>query len=179
MKTVADIRRENLKLAIRELGTAAAVAETTGTSQQYISQILNCTLDIKTGQPRAMGSKLARRVEAALSKPQGWMDQDHVGIDAAVATPKSADSVTEVGPLSAREIDAVLALRALSQRRRKEFVDALMAAAEEALQFSAEVLARQGVTSTSGKRPAGASLPVRPDGEQADTVPGRLDEART
>jgi hypothetical protein len=178
MKTVAEIRRQNLEDLIKELGSAAALAERIGTAPQYISQILHATPDTKTGRGRTLGTVLARRIEKQLSKEDGWMDQAHYAPTQPVGAVLAKEPSSEIGTLSVREIDAVLALRALSKKKRSDFIDLLMAAAEEYRQFATEVIARQGVTPVSGKPLAGGSLPVRPDGEQEDTVPGQLSELR-
>lgn len=77
MKTVADIRRENLDLLAENLGAMERVAEVAETSPVYLSQIKNQTTDSKTQRPRQMGSQLARKLEQKFGKPTGWMDQDH------------------------------------------------------------------------------------------------------
>ena len=77
MKTNDEIRRENLKLAIRRVGTAAKLAELSGTVPAYLSQIKNSTPDSKSGTRKMMGDDIARRIELALNEVVGWMDQDH------------------------------------------------------------------------------------------------------
>lgn len=62
---------------IAHAGTAAAVAELANTTPVYLSQILNQTRDASTMRPRAMGTPMARRLEAAFGKPHGWMDCPH------------------------------------------------------------------------------------------------------
>lgn len=77
MKTISDIRRENLDALARQLGSVDAVAAASSTSPVYLSQIKNQALDSKTGKPRQMGSALARKLEVGCNKPSGWMDTDH------------------------------------------------------------------------------------------------------
>lgn len=77
MKTISDIRRENLDALARQLGSVDAVAAASSTSPVYLSQIKNQALDSKTGKPRQMGSALARKLEVGCGKPSGWMDTDH------------------------------------------------------------------------------------------------------
>lgn len=77
MKTISDIRRENLDALARQLGSVDAVAAASTTSPVYLSQIKNQALDSKTGKPRQMGSALARKLESGCGKPFGWMDTDH------------------------------------------------------------------------------------------------------
>lgn len=77
MKTVDEIRLENLMLLIFEKGTQEAVAEAGGTSSVYLSQIKNRTPDKKTGKPRQMGDDMARKLEEGCVKERGWMDNVH------------------------------------------------------------------------------------------------------
>lgn len=77
-----DIRHHNLTLLIQEFGTATALAEATEASEKYISQIISKT-PLPSGNPRQVGNNLARRLEQAASKPEGWMDQDHSQLPAA------------------------------------------------------------------------------------------------
>lgn len=77
MKTIADIRHENLVALIKELGTSEAVADASQTNPVYISQLLNRAPDSKTGKPRQIGDPLARKLEAGCGKPEGWMDNVH------------------------------------------------------------------------------------------------------
>lgn len=69
MKTKDEVRLENLNALVSEFGSAAAVAERASTSAVYISQLRNRT--------RSIGNTLARRLEAACGKPNGWLDNDH------------------------------------------------------------------------------------------------------
>lgn len=78
MQTNDEIRRENLEVAIKRLGSAAKLAEAANTSPAYLSQIRNRTPDSKTGTPKMMGDAMARRIEAALGEPDGWMDRSHL-----------------------------------------------------------------------------------------------------
>lgn len=80
MSTTAEIRLGNLKTLIEEFGTQEDVAERAGTSQVYLSQLRNKSLDSKTGRPREIGARLARKLESGCNKPIGWMDVVH-GVD--------------------------------------------------------------------------------------------------
>ena len=77
MKTIDEIRLDNLLLAIGRAGTATALAEKSGLSAAYISQIKNRQPDSKTGKPKNMGDEAARKVEAGIGEKRGWMDVDH------------------------------------------------------------------------------------------------------
>jgi hypothetical protein len=77
MRTNDEIRRLNMLVAMKRAGNAAKLAERVATSPAYISQIKNRVPDSKSGTPKAMGDELARRIEAAINEPTGWMDAAH------------------------------------------------------------------------------------------------------
>jgi SOS-response transcriptional repressor LexA len=77
MQTNDEVRRKNLEIAIKRAGTAAKLAEAAKTSPAYLSQIKNRTPDSKSGTPKTMGDDMARRIEAAIGEPHGWMDASH------------------------------------------------------------------------------------------------------
>lgn len=77
MKTIDEIRRDNLLLAIKRFRTAAALAEAAKTNAAYLSQIKGRRRDSKTGTEKAMGDDVARKIEEALGEPEGWMDVAH------------------------------------------------------------------------------------------------------
>ena len=77
MKTIDEIRRDNLQLAVKRFRTAAALAEKAGVAAAYLSQIKNQTPESKTGKPKAMGDDVARKIERAIGESEGWMDTEH------------------------------------------------------------------------------------------------------
>lgn len=77
MKTIAEIRLDNLRLLIDEIGTQERVAELAETSPVYLSQILNGAADSKTGKVRQIGDPLARKLESGCGKELGWLDNVH------------------------------------------------------------------------------------------------------
>lgn len=91
MKTVAAIRQANLQRLAVELGSLDAVAALADTNPVYLSQLRNASRDSRTGRPREMGPALARRIEVAAGKPEGWMDHQH--LDA--GEPKAAYTVAQ------------------------------------------------------------------------------------
>ena len=114
MQTNDQIRRENLELAIKRLGTAAKLAEAVGTSAAYLSQIRNRTPDSKSGTPKMMGDAMARRIESALEEPHGWMDKSHQPMllpEQAQAT-KSFDENVKPVPMGLRPIPVISAVQA-------------------------------------------------------------------
>ncbi len=90
MQTIDEVRRLNLELAIRRMGSAAKLADAAKTSPAYISQIKNRTPDSKTGTPKTMGDDMARRIELALGVQAGWMDTPHA--DSVTATTQERPS---------------------------------------------------------------------------------------
>lgn len=79
MKTVGEIRRDNLLLLINEAGGKAALNGKLGRERAdaTISQIVNRSPDSKTKKPKMMGTNLARQIEERLKLPEGWMDTQH------------------------------------------------------------------------------------------------------
>lgn len=77
MKTIDQIRRDNLLLAIDEIGSATALSEAAEVSAAYLSQIKNQQPESSTGKAKTMGVSVARKIETALKKPVGWMDTAH------------------------------------------------------------------------------------------------------
>ena len=79
MKTIAEIRRDNLLILIGEHGSMAALNEKIGLARTdaTLSQIKNQSPDSKTGVPKAMGDAFARKIETQLVLEPGWMDNVH------------------------------------------------------------------------------------------------------
>ena len=64
MKTIADIRHENLLKLIDECGSVTKFAAATGKSYAQISQLKNRSLNSTgKGKPRSVGDDLAREFE--------------------------------------------------------------------------------------------------------------------
>lgn len=67
---IAEIRQLNLRLLIdRTPGGRLEVAERSGTSYNYFSQIL------MENPSKNLGTKVARRIEEAFELPKGWFDE--------------------------------------------------------------------------------------------------------
>ena len=71
---MAMIRQENLKSLEKAYGSQRALADALDSTPGYINQLLT--------NRRTLGEKAARRFEQLLKKPLGWMDQDHLSINA-------------------------------------------------------------------------------------------------
>lgn len=76
MQTVEDIRREWLVELIRRHKTLASLNIALGRSKTdaTLSQIKNQAVDSKSGNPRNMGSPLAREIESKLGIEPGTLD---------------------------------------------------------------------------------------------------------
>ena len=70
------VRLGNLELLVEEAGSATSLARLAKTSESYLSQIRN-RLRTPKGTPRSVGDSLAEKLERALGKPIGWMDEPH------------------------------------------------------------------------------------------------------
>ena len=72
-----EIRLKNLLLLIDEAGGLSLLAERCDTDYAYLAQIKNGWKGEKDKTPRGVGPGLARKLEAGMRKPPGWMDQRH------------------------------------------------------------------------------------------------------
>lgn len=109
MKAVSEIRLENLEALVQEAGTAESLAERADLSPVYLSQIRSRTVDRKTGKPRNLGDKAARKLEAGMGKQLGWMDAQHSPVAAPGAPsplPRSLKLLRMVRGLTASELAA-------------------------------------------------------------------------
>lgn len=74
MKTIEEIRQENLIALIEEMGSIQKVASAIEKSHSQVSQWKNRSKDSKTGKPRNLDSDSARMIEAKCGKEVGWLD---------------------------------------------------------------------------------------------------------
>lgn len=107
MTTIAKIRVANLELLIKEAGTLEKVATLAESSSVYLSQVRNGAIDHGTGRPRELGTRMARRLEAAFKKDAGWLD-----------TPHEPDEATEGRVIA----DALKSLSSSARRETLEFI---------------------------------------------------------
>jgi len=77
MKTINEIRLDNLEMLINEAGTIGGLASMCETSPIYISQLRHRARNNTTGKARNIGDAIARKFEAGMGKPIGWMDTPH------------------------------------------------------------------------------------------------------
>ena len=69
------IRLGNLARLIAEAGNASALARRAGISGAYLSHVRKGT-PYPSGNPRRLGDRLAAKLERAMGKPPGWMDEE-------------------------------------------------------------------------------------------------------
>ena len=69
------IRLGNLARLIAEAGTASALARRAAISGAYLSHVRKGT-PYPSGNPRRLGDRLAAKLERAMGKPPGWMDEE-------------------------------------------------------------------------------------------------------
>lgn len=83
MKTIDEIRRDNIELLISESGSLKGLADLLNKSESQVSQLLHGSKDSKTGKQRGMNNTTARAIEQRCGKERGWLDNDHsdVGVD--------------------------------------------------------------------------------------------------
>lgn len=81
MLNIKQIRLNNLETLIAEAGSATELARQAGTNSSYLSQVRN-QLPTQQGTPRSIGDELARKLEGAMNKRQGWLDTPHIKDDA-------------------------------------------------------------------------------------------------
>lgn len=77
------IRRENLLILIREVGSKAELARRAEVSIPYLSQVTS----EKT--QRNIGSDVARRIEKAARKKKGWLDVPHPELRMGIPMPET------------------------------------------------------------------------------------------
>lgn len=79
MKTVSEIRRENLVFLIEMYGSIAKLNLVLGRGRKdgTLSQIKNRAINSASGAKRNMGNVLAREIEKKLNLELGWMDEEH------------------------------------------------------------------------------------------------------
>jgi len=76
MRSIREIRRENLQRLANEFGSQIALAEASETSPAYINHLLNKRKD--GTYVKELGHKLARKIEDKLDLSHGWLDTNHI-----------------------------------------------------------------------------------------------------
>ncbi len=77
MKTIEEIRKENLENLIKTEGSVIGLSKRIGKSESQISQWRNNSTNSGTGKGRNIGPGSCRQIEKELGLPKAWMDTDH------------------------------------------------------------------------------------------------------
>lgn len=114
MKTTAEIRLINARNLASLFETRADFARTLEMSDAYMWQILG------DSPKRNIGNSIARRMEIACGKPEGWLDVPHG---------PAVDEKSEAAAISEKEfsLDAMKVARAFDALTEKPQRDAIMA----------------------------------------------------
>jgi len=78
---IKEIRLKNLLNLIKQEGSQIAFSRKVDIDSSHISQIKN------PNNKKNLGEKLARKIEASLNLPIGWMDRDHTNLPIKDAIP--------------------------------------------------------------------------------------------
>jgi SOS-response transcriptional repressor LexA len=93
----SQIRLQNLEILIAEAGSGLNLARKAQTSGSYLSQVRR-QLPTAKGTPRNVGDELANKLEQAMGKPDGWMDEPHEDLLTRVMAKKDGRPNVEAGP---------------------------------------------------------------------------------
>jgi len=74
MKTIDEIRKENLAILVKDYGGVGKLADVLERSSSQVSQWLNSSKASASGKPRRFNSDSARYIEKMCGKPEGWLD---------------------------------------------------------------------------------------------------------
>lgn len=106
MNFLAEIRLENMKRLVEEVGSVAELAKRAGYAQpSYLYQIINQTA-IQNGKPKNIGGQMARKLEKAMNKAVGWLDIKHNEDDATPVIYRSNTPVVRAGWISIPHLTA-------------------------------------------------------------------------
>lgn len=90
MRSIRDIRRDNLSILAKDHGGQAGLARVIGKDRNQVYQWLRPETDPKS---RSLSDATAREIEATLALAQNWLDQDHT-------TPTTTALVERAEPLT-------------------------------------------------------------------------------
>lgn len=114
--TIDDIRLSNLQSLVTEFVQISRLAEATGLSEKYISQVLNRT-PLPSGRPRNLGRRAIRSLEEHTGKYPGWMDEDHRPKPETTLTPEENKLLINFRRASRRKQELLLGLAVLPERK--------------------------------------------------------------
>ncbi len=108
MKTIDEVRRENLSVLAAEAGSVTALAKALDRDVAQVSQWLNGSLNSGTGKPRGIRSSSCRYIEERCGKQSGWMDVEHHQVEQRPAF----DENVRPAPLGMRPIPVISSVQA-------------------------------------------------------------------
>lgn len=80
MKTIDQIRRENLLVLAVEFHGKGKLADQIDRAASQLSQWMSASKHSESGKPRRLSSDMARHIEVKCHKQTGWLDMDHSDI---------------------------------------------------------------------------------------------------
>ena len=129
MKTIEEIRRDNLRILESQAGGRAELCQKLDKDQKYVSQLIGKT---PSGN---IGNKVAREVEEVFELESGWMDNVHTSEAAyRLAEPPSPAYSREI---SAEETETVMMIMGLVGDALNKFDEEL--GIEERIAFAKEL----------------------------------------
>lgn len=99
---IRTIRKANLDKLIEEAGSVAELGRRSEVNETYLGQVRRGVGGKGRNRPRALGDAAARKLEAGMNKPYGWMDIHHDGEidartdDSAATSPPPPPNVAEI-----------------------------------------------------------------------------------
>ena len=103
---IKTIRKLNVRLLEREIGSLSALARKVGSSQSYLSQCVG------PAAIRSIGDEMARRLEHAMGKPHGWLDEAHTDEGEMMLSRRMYDRILTLSPVKRRAFAELLDVRA-------------------------------------------------------------------
>jgi hypothetical protein len=99
MKTIAEIRRENLQELIDQVGggSIAEMNERMGwdRTDPRLTRIRNANVRGDRGKPFQMGDGMAREIEQKFGLEEGWMDNVHQRVEALTADEETGTNIVD------------------------------------------------------------------------------------
>ena len=120
MKDIDQTRRDNMAILEREAGSPTEAAQTAKMSTSQWVNLRNGAADSKTTKPRGMRKGTARKIERFFSKPEGWLDTDHVTNSSISAQQK---------PVQYQQRPQIMKLVANAEKLSNDDIDFLVAVA--------------------------------------------------
>ena len=112
VRPIADIRRSNFALLAEQAGGRPAIAAKLGKDPNQVDQWL---MDPARKAARNIGSRSARMIEQAFTRPAGWLDHEHAESDGSANLERAPQSQ----PVKLDPATMLSALKYLERRARE------------------------------------------------------------